>query len=383
METVPVYRILVVDEEPEVLAVARLFLERDKEIVADTATSPACALAKMDVTPYDVVVSDYMMPDMDGIAFLREVRSRFGDIPFIIMTAYSREEVAIDALNSGADGYLQKGGDIKGTFVELIHLIKNVAGKRDAEQALAESEGRFNDIVENAHDLMYSVRTDGSFILVNRAWRETLGYSKQESASMTVFDVIAPDALDAYMKMFSDLLHGAGQDGFETVFLTKDGRRIPVRGNISCRMAGSIPVSGWGIFHALSGPVEIETDVHTMLAAIRNLPLPIMFTDRNGVITRTNYRAQELFHQACSSLSGVDVRLLFTDPASWDRIMSTLSGSGMWQGEALMQTANEDGGCVLSLCCAVACGSDGMPGVYSVVFPGYSPSAGPDCDFLE
>ena len=364
------YRILIVDEEPDVLAVARLFVERDGGIVADTATSPVCGLAKMEVITYDAIVSDYRMPGMNGITFLREVRSRYGDIPFIIMTAYSREEVVIEALNNGATGYLQKGTDIKATFTELVHLIRNAAGKRDAERALAESEGRYYDIIENAHDLIQCVRPDGAILHVNRAWCEILGYSAEEAALMTVFDVIAPEALGAYMEMFSALMRGVSQEGFETLFQAKDGRRIPVGGNINCRMAGGIPVASRGIFHHLSGIREGTAETHTILAATRNLPVPLLFTDRGGMIIQANCRAQTLFGQKFPSLAGVPARLLFYDPVCWDRITAIICDAGEWQGQAVMQTVDGNDGCMLSLCCGAACRSGGVPGVISMAFPG-------------
>ena len=60
---------------------------------------------------YEVIVSDYQMPGMNGIEFLKRLRSQLGHIPFILFTGRGREEVAIEALNCGADFYLQKGGD--------------------------------------------------------------------------------------------------------------------------------------------------------------------------------------------------------------------------------------------------------------------------------
>ena len=57
------------------------------------------------------------MPVMDGISLLKSIRQRDGDIPFILFTGRGREEVVIDALNNGADFYIQKGGDIKAQFV--------------------------------------------------------------------------------------------------------------------------------------------------------------------------------------------------------------------------------------------------------------------------
>ena len=59
---------------------------------------------------YDAIISDYQIPDMDGIEFLKKVRSSGNSIPFIIFTGKGREEVVIEALNAGADFYLQKGG---------------------------------------------------------------------------------------------------------------------------------------------------------------------------------------------------------------------------------------------------------------------------------
>ena len=76
---------------------------------------------------YHVVVSDYAMPGMDGIAFLKAVRSRKLEIPFILFTGKSREEVVIEALNSGADYYLQKDGNPKILFAELSHQIRQAA----------------------------------------------------------------------------------------------------------------------------------------------------------------------------------------------------------------------------------------------------------------
>ncbi|HTY15164.1 MAG TPA: response regulator [Methanoregulaceae archaeon] len=74
------------DDEPELLKVAKLFLERSNEIVIDTLDSPVRGLETLDLGLYSVIVSDYLMPDMDGIEFLKRIRDRYGDIPFILFT---------------------------------------------------------------------------------------------------------------------------------------------------------------------------------------------------------------------------------------------------------------------------------------------------------
>ncbi|AET65398.1 PAS domain S-box protein [Methanothrix harundinacea] len=122
-------RVLIVDDDPAILELAALFLERSGDIQVDPTETAAEGLERLEggERNYHVVVSDYAMPGMDGIAFLKAVRSRKLEIPFILFTGKSREEVVIEALNSGADYYLQKDGNPKILFAELSHQIRQAA----------------------------------------------------------------------------------------------------------------------------------------------------------------------------------------------------------------------------------------------------------------
>ena len=125
--------VLYVDDEPDLLNISKLFLEATGEFSLDTAISAQDGLDTLQNREYDAIVSDFQMTEMDGIEFLKEVRSRFGSIPFILFTGRGREEVVIDAINNGADFYLQKGGDPKAQFAELAHKIRQAVARRTAE----------------------------------------------------------------------------------------------------------------------------------------------------------------------------------------------------------------------------------------------------------
>ncbi len=111
-------RILYVDDEPSLLEITKLFLEETNDLSVDVDISAQHALNSIGKQSYDAIISDYQMPEMDGIAFLKSVRSRYGDIPFILFTGRGREEIVIEAINNGADFYLQKGGDPTAQFAE-------------------------------------------------------------------------------------------------------------------------------------------------------------------------------------------------------------------------------------------------------------------------
>ena len=130
------------DDEDALLDVCKQFLERSGDMTVDTATSATLALQKMSTDGYDAIISDYQMPETDGLKFLKLIRSKDDPIPFILFTGRGREEVVIEALNCGADFYLQKGGDPRSQFKELEHKIKEAVRRNRAENALKLNESR-------------------------------------------------------------------------------------------------------------------------------------------------------------------------------------------------------------------------------------------------
>ncbi len=121
-EEVPV-QVLHVDDEVGFLKVAKQCLEMHGALRVETALSVDEAMKKMEKKTYDVVVSDYQMPEKDGLDFLKELREKDKTVSFIMFTGRGREEVAIRALNLGADRYIHKTGDPETVYGELAHSI--------------------------------------------------------------------------------------------------------------------------------------------------------------------------------------------------------------------------------------------------------------------
>ncbi len=78
--------ILYVDDEPELLGLCKTFLERGGEFRITPRESAQEGLESLQTSSFDAIISDYQMPDIDGIEFLKRVRSLDEDIPFILFT---------------------------------------------------------------------------------------------------------------------------------------------------------------------------------------------------------------------------------------------------------------------------------------------------------
>jgi CheY-like chemotaxis protein len=128
--------VLYVDDNPALLDVGKMYLERTGRFRVDTRESAAEALEVLKSSPYDVVISDYQMEGMDGIMFLKKVRLAWPDLPFIIFTSRGREEIVIEALNCGADHYLQKGGEPKSQFAEMVHILSRAVERKRANDII-------------------------------------------------------------------------------------------------------------------------------------------------------------------------------------------------------------------------------------------------------
>ncbi|MEN6611708.1 MAG: PAS domain S-box protein [Methanoregulaceae archaeon] len=167
--------VLYVDDEPALLSLGRTFLERSGSISVDTAVSVDQAVEMLERTPYDAIISDFQMPKMDGIQFLRYVRSERGQLPFILFTGRGREEVVIEALNNGADFYLQKGGEPKSQFAELEHNIRLAIERKRTRDELQESRQRMADLIEHLPDATFAVDLDGMVMVWNRTMEDLTG----------------------------------------------------------------------------------------------------------------------------------------------------------------------------------------------------------------
>lgn len=144
--------VMVVDDEEMVCTALRTFLELETPYSVLDSTSPRRALGTLEEGRVDVVVADFMMPEMDGIEFLREVRRRRPHVSRILLTGYADVENAIRAINeAGLYHYLRKPWDNE----ELRLVIRNAM---ERSSLVNELDARVSAL-EDANKELFEVRS--------------------------------------------------------------------------------------------------------------------------------------------------------------------------------------------------------------------------------
>jgi PAS domain S-box-containing protein len=150
-----------------------------------------------------------------------------------------------DGYDSTLVDYLQP---VLTTCANIVEAIRTENDRQRVEAALKESEERYRDLFENASDLIHSLRPDGTFAYVNRAWLETLGYTAGDVDGLAIWDVIDDASRERYRTLFAAAAVDDAAAVREVTFLTRDGRRIDAEGTESCRYVEGVPAVTRAIF---------------------------------------------------------------------------------------------------------------------------------------
>ena len=217
--------ILVVDAAMKIQAfnpkLREMFLQAGTEIIGSTCNQVLCG---QDVPPEDCT-------------FAKVMASKIG---------LQRQEWELRGHH-----YDVAAAPIKNRFGEITHVVlvyNEVTERKQMMESLQEGEEMFRILLENSRDMVQGVTPDGTFLYVNRAWRQALGYGEDDIDRLTIHDIIHPDCREHCLGFFQNLM-ATGKGGvIDAVFITRDGTTLPVRGNISCSFKNGKPLVTCGIF---------------------------------------------------------------------------------------------------------------------------------------
>jgi PAS domain S-box-containing protein len=295
-------KVLYVDDEPALLELTKIFLSDHFDI--DTEENPSKVLDRLQNTKYDVLISDFQMPRLDGIMLLKELRGRGDRIPFILFTGKGREEVAMDALNNGADFYLQKGGDPNVQFRELRNAILHLNNRSQMESSLVQSENRYRDLVESSNTIILKMTLDGRITYMNRCGRrffEMESLAEGELAETIAFDLVTSfEFVKDRIKFLLANPIGIANHSNTYPMTLKNGRDVWVSWSVSIirNEAGEISellIFGTDVTAAKNGEMELQRSMSLTRASLDTSDEGIIVLANDRTVLEHNSRYAEMW----------------------------------------------------------------------------------------
>ncbi len=124
------------------------------------------------------------------------------------------------------------------------------------EKTLQAQVDLYSNMLEHCSDLIHRVTPEGRFIYVNKAWREVLGYSEEDIKTLSLMDIVDDSCRGKCQGIFNALIGGEQIDNNETVFLTREGKKITVEGRCQTTFKDGKPIAMTGIFRDISDRIK-------------------------------------------------------------------------------------------------------------------------------
>jgi CheY-like chemotaxis protein len=167
--------VLLVDDESSLLEIIKLVSEQSNEMTVQTVLSAQEALNILQGKTFDAIIVDYAMPDINGIEFLKILRSKGNATPIIIFTAVGHEQAAIDALNNGANFFLKKGDSPRMQFRELVTIVKQTVEQNFIGRSMGTTQRIISDIINFSSDPSFAIDRDGKVMAWNDSMEQLTG----------------------------------------------------------------------------------------------------------------------------------------------------------------------------------------------------------------
>lgn len=303
------------DDDAGFLTAAKQCLEEPGLFEVETALSADEALRKLREAKYDVIIADYKMHGKNGLELLKEIRNNGKDVPFILFTCKDKEEIAVEALNSGVSSYVMKEGRAEAVYAKLKQSIyKAVKGYR-AEKLLQEAENRLRMITENIQEILLLADRDLTITYASTSVKWVLGHEPEEIIGKYVTEFIHPDDLPAVLKAIEKVFTDCSGGKLELRCKNADGNYLLMAGASKVLVSGG-KVTGIIITaRDITEQRKIEQALKESEEKYRTLfeeSLDAIFVAdaETGILVDCNRAATELVGRSKSELIGMHQRFL-------------------------------------------------------------------------
>jgi PAS domain S-box-containing protein len=362
-------RVLHVDDDPSILDLTAAFLGQELDDVSvATETAPDAALERVESEWFDCVISDYDMPEQDGLELFEAIREEQPLVPVLLYTGKGSEEIASQAVNAGVTGYFQKGGP------DQQRRLANRVRQAASEYHTRIEADRYSTVLRALDYPIYVVDETGKFSYVNDAMLEMTGHDRDEIIGESTALIKDEKAVQKAESELGSILSSEAPDTsqFRVDIVPKNGDPIPCRDHM-----GVLPYEGEefrgsiGILRNIRDDVrreakldQLNDELNRRTRAMDEAPVGISITDpdrddnpmihvNDRFVEMTGYSREESIGQNCRFLQGPD-----TDEEAVEELRSAIeagesttvelknyrkNGEPFWNRVSVSPLVDEDG----------------------------------------
>ena len=293
-------RVLLVEDNPDDVQIILRLLRRGgyepSWVQVQTAETLEAALAH---GHWDIVLSDYTMPQFDALRALSKLREQSAHLPFIVVSGSIGEETAVAAMRAGASDYLMKG-NLTRLVPAIERELRESAERQErarTKKALLAWQEKFEIVFREYLDVMLVLDAhDGRILHANEAAFRVLGYHESWLAGLP-FDTLWPENTRPAVGPLLKTVHGEGCGFYSGMFQRPDGTVLPMdlqASRVSWDRAEAIIVTLRDVSERLRAEGRIAQEKEQLAVTLRSIGEGVITTDTRGRISLLNGVAEQL-----------------------------------------------------------------------------------------
>jgi len=265
---------------------------------------------------FDLIIIDYFLVGYTGLDLIDEIRALKGfDLPIIMITADESEDVAMKSIQHGVDDFIVK--TLKG-IKELPDVIRRTIKRADihkikytSEHRIINTEEIFQNVYENASELIFTIWPDGTFVNANETTLHTLGVNRHDISIRNFVEFIENGNRGTFKSSLNQLFNNGKTTEIDLVLISNNGKKINVTGNGHPHTVnGKVVAANW-IFKNVTSEKYMESliwDDYKQYSGIFNyIPIAVFLSDHRGVVLQANTAACTLTGYEPRELQGIHI----------------------------------------------------------------------------
>lgn len=185
----------------------------------------------MESSPWDLVISDYLMPQFDGASALALYKQLAIDIPFIVVSGAMGEELAVEMVKGGAHDYVKKENLAR--LVESVKRELEAARRRRARAQTETASSYLASLVQSCEAAIIGKTLEGTVLSWNNGAEKIYGYSPLEMIGRSIGTIVPAERQKELEMILTEVSRGGHIEDLETVRVRKDGSRVEVALTVS------------------------------------------------------------------------------------------------------------------------------------------------------